>query len=714
MEERLSVNIAVVGAVSVGKSTLINAIFVDHYSDTKIKRTTAVPQVYDESDCPDKYSVLDKIREHNRQINDQTMQKTENGHTLSYDDIGEIHYVVPPIYDMLNEKLQQNVFLSIYDLPGLNDSATKNIYFDYVKNNFYKFDIIVLVLDINSGLNTADEIEILKLICGCIRKKKQTSDVDTGLIILLNKCDNMKEVGGNLFPTNDELCDMAVQAKKIIDTQINELCPNLRYTIHPISCEDAHIYRTIKKNPHQRLDDTMINKLGYNEYGKVMWNRSTKEEKDNYVELILEKSDCKERILCTGFTRFSDTISTILNKNNQYNFLTDHVKYELSQIRYTDFNIGSSLDLFKSCRNKLNRLATMFEKPNNCNNEMFNKHFTRFMEMFKSDNHQIFKKSSKTKQKNEQKYRIIKEIYIKIQTYFGDLWNDIYKKDFSVIIERINQYHIDCLDNLDITEQQMLNSFDTLQENKYEQFDDILYGRMICLMSYKYFHSNAGTDSDDSEDTGDNVEGEQEQKICIKKITNFLAKIEDRYNLPADRMIDILSVLCGKKIMHIQDAVTSMVISNFWKNIVIRSDNKHAHQINEIIALTTLQIYNIIDRVRSKERDLKLQKKQQKSNKKGKNKSEQSDESSDDDDNVFSEMVGFSNVTSEIDLLMERMMYERLKKMYPKKIYNHDDLIDQINRYHAEDTQPTQQLLEPTGTNSVQQTEQSIIDIIFR
>ena len=45
-EDRNQINIAILGAVSAGKSTLLNSVFSETYSQCKIIRTTMVPQVY--------------------------------------------------------------------------------------------------------------------------------------------------------------------------------------------------------------------------------------------------------------------------------------------------------------------------------------------------------------------------------------------------------------------------------------------------------------------------------------------------------------------------------------------------------------------------------------------------------------------------------------------------------------------------------------------
>ena len=43
------INIAILGGVSVGKSTLLNALCGEQHSDMKYKRTTMVPQIYYET-----------------------------------------------------------------------------------------------------------------------------------------------------------------------------------------------------------------------------------------------------------------------------------------------------------------------------------------------------------------------------------------------------------------------------------------------------------------------------------------------------------------------------------------------------------------------------------------------------------------------------------------------------------------------------------------
>lgn len=112
-----TINIALIGAVSAGKSTLTNGLFVEQYSDMNIKRTTTMPQVYITTNKSIARSELKKIREENRKINDKYMTDTANGIELKYDDMQEIKYMVPHVYDLID--LYGGVQLAIHDLPGL-------------------------------------------------------------------------------------------------------------------------------------------------------------------------------------------------------------------------------------------------------------------------------------------------------------------------------------------------------------------------------------------------------------------------------------------------------------------------------------------------------------------------------------------------------------------------------------------------------------------
>jgi GTPase SAR1 family protein len=147
-----TINFGIIGCVSSGKSTLLNSLFCDTYSDMKIKRTTMIPQVYQCDPKIDKSkSYAEKIRKQNEEINKKIIEQTENKKALTIEDCYEIVYKVSPIEQFIT--LPSNINVAIFDIPGLNDSQTKDTYFKYLDQNFYKFDYILFVIDICTYTN---------------------------------------------------------------------------------------------------------------------------------------------------------------------------------------------------------------------------------------------------------------------------------------------------------------------------------------------------------------------------------------------------------------------------------------------------------------------------------------------------------------------------------------------------------------------------------
>ena len=189
-QNRNQINIAILGAVSAGKSTLLNTIFAETYSQCKIKRTTMTPQIYFEYHGPGIKKSSKSIKEENKRINDNLIKKTENGEKITMQDIKENLYIVPKVTKFT--ELEKEINLTIYDIPGLNDRDTKELYFQYIKDNFYKFDILFFVVDINSALNTSDEGDILNRLVQNCKDNYDKYNIHNKLIILANKCDAMQ------------------------------------------------------------------------------------------------------------------------------------------------------------------------------------------------------------------------------------------------------------------------------------------------------------------------------------------------------------------------------------------------------------------------------------------------------------------------------------------------------------------------------------------
>jgi predicted GTPase len=309
--ENPTINIAIIGCISSGKSTILNSLFAETYSDMKIKKTTMCPQVYStdkkikllSSNRSDK-SYAKEIRKQNTKINKELYDDKEKK-------CNEVKYTVPPINDLFDSMIYNDYCeYKIYDIPGLNDSETKKIFYDYVKNNCYKFDIIIYNIDINTSLNTTDELDILQLIKQCIIDTKTKYDKDIKLIIICNKCDEMQFDDDNEIKGSDEIEEMYEQVKSIVSKN-DILCPIVKY-----SATYTYMYRS--SDLPESIDKTYIDKIGIDNYGRISWNKKTKNKSENEIWSLIK--DClseniETSLKLSGYTYLKKVLTNILNEH---------------------------------------------------------------------------------------------------------------------------------------------------------------------------------------------------------------------------------------------------------------------------------------------------------------------------------------------------------------------------------------------------------------
>lgn len=381
-KNRNQINVAIVGAVSAGKSTLLNTIFANTYSHCKIKRTTMTPQIYYEYDGKAPSKTSKAIREDNREINETLIKKTEAQETITYDDIKEAKYIVPRIYKFT--ELVKDVYLSVYDIPGLNDARTKDLYFQYLETNFHKFDIILFVVDINSALNTSDEIEILKKIVTNAKSNQEKFGIHNKLIILANKCDEMSLDDHGGLQLEEEHYEMFAQINTQVKQTVSEIFPKLEYDILPLSSEDSYIYRILEQNPDTELDLKYLNKFGYMEFGRTRWNKLSEEKKKAQIKKLMRDWDLEASLEITGFNGFCNTLNSFLTPENQKMFVNNHIIYELQNIVGNEkVDISNELQVFYEFYLKYKVLQSRIDVGINVM-EVFSSHMTKYLDGYKT------------------------------------------------------------------------------------------------------------------------------------------------------------------------------------------------------------------------------------------------------------------------------------------------------------------------------------------
>ena len=332
LNHRNSIRVGLVGCVSSGKSTILNSICVNQYEDMKIKRTTMVPSVYKESNdnIVENVDEISKIHTQNKEINKIMYEK---GKDLKLEDLNKMEYIIPKIKNFID--LPEHIYLDIYDIPGLNDSLTKDVFFQWIENNFDELDVILHIVDINSPLNTCDQIDILKMIIKNIESEKINNNREVLLLTIINKCDEMDvddKTGDFIFDEEDqENFDQIINYT--MDT-INETAQdknniNVRFT--PLSAVDTFVYRMLHNDPDVELDMKLLQKFGINEVGKRKWAKLNDNEKKSFIKNHFKDCDINDTLELTGYNKLKSKINNYLSFHKQSEILTSRLQKELKE-----------------------------------------------------------------------------------------------------------------------------------------------------------------------------------------------------------------------------------------------------------------------------------------------------------------------------------------------------------------------------------------------
>ena len=325
MDQQKNLNIAFFGAVSVGKSTLINTLLGYDLSSCKRKRTTMVPFVYRLDNKNQNFSFINDIKKNINKINNDIIEKSEKG-IIETNEISTEQIISLPQKNIFN--LSDGFVLNIYDIPGLNDARTKNSYYQYLSDNFKKFDMVFFIIDINSSLNTSDEIEILEEIIKNLLKNKHLG-IDTKFLIIVNKCDNMFYNDGKLTLDQDST-ELYSQILVTLEQKFkaNNIVLDKENNIVPISSEDSFVYKIFNIDPDIKLEQKYIDKFGFNEFGKTRWSTMAEEEKTKKIKNILQSTDLSKALDITGYNILINKINLIMDTDMQvFSYLLKIISY---------------------------------------------------------------------------------------------------------------------------------------------------------------------------------------------------------------------------------------------------------------------------------------------------------------------------------------------------------------------------------------------------
>jgi small GTP-binding protein len=328
------IKIAILGNVSVGKTTLINALFRNTYGEVSMKRTTAGIN-YFHVDSQQQEGQRAANGEPNRkrrrvavQNADDVLQEitTLNKTLRANPKIQEKHFTVrtDPLVDMLDD-----VELVFVDVPGLNESGgASQLYKDFVKEKWATFDYVIIVMDVTQGVNTGEQVDLLKF-----ASENRAEIRDIPILVVINKVDDKEDA-----EIKNMAAEITQEVKKIFATRLLA-AGSARQTVPKIialSAEYAYIYRAcsqLGRDSFRKLDQKYINKIGVAEFGRA-WTRKTKAQKADAVhEIVSDEAEYAERLKDCNFQAFLTALRTDIGGHGgaaQRRILFNQVTYEMA------------------------------------------------------------------------------------------------------------------------------------------------------------------------------------------------------------------------------------------------------------------------------------------------------------------------------------------------------------------------------------------------
>jgi GTPase SAR1 family protein len=202
---KIEIKVALLGHVSAGKSTVINALLQGKFAEVGMRRTTAGINFFrlhskdkldedavDRDTSPNGNGGGDLMKELSLEPEEYRTAESalakivrDNSNLRKTNEIQESSFDVEldePLCEM-----HKHINLVFIDIPGLNEAGSKSLYSNYVNDMWTTFDCVVAVMDVFQGVNTEEQVQLLQLV-----KENVASKKDIPVIVLCNKVDDLE------------------------------------------------------------------------------------------------------------------------------------------------------------------------------------------------------------------------------------------------------------------------------------------------------------------------------------------------------------------------------------------------------------------------------------------------------------------------------------------------------------------------------------------
>ena len=320
-----TIHVALMGYVSAGKTMLLNAFLKDQFGQVSMQRATAGVNFFRIT----KKSTTDQTsgpanKDSRKASNGRANRKVRSAHetlaetTADNQKLRSSKEVQEKVFDVELEEdlfeMRDDTKLVLVDVPGINEAGASKKYKDYVSNKWHTFDCVILVLDGRQGVNTEEQVALLKLAKDNCKKVRQIP-----LIVLLNKIDDPEDEEHQLIVKEttkkiEELFKVSDRAKWLAQITSGKARSNNKAGVSspivvPVSAVNAYIYRAAAsltlEDFKAKIDNSLVEKLGKEAYGR-RWKKFKDAEKYEKAFEVIQDDDQYEDGL--DASRFKDLL----------------------------------------------------------------------------------------------------------------------------------------------------------------------------------------------------------------------------------------------------------------------------------------------------------------------------------------------------------------------------------------------------------------------
>ena len=218
--------------------------------------------------------------------------------------------------------MRNDTRLVLIDVPGINEADSCRKFKDYVKSYWTTFDCVIVVMDAVQGVNTEEQVELLKFV-----KQNNEEGKDIPTIILGNKMDDpdheqklelVRETRQKTIEIFGESCSKDFLRRVLLEADDTRGVHGVGLRASgavfiPISAAYAFVYRkagSLTVESLQKLDKDILDDIGQMEVGIKKWRKLSNSKKCQVVrDVISDPSEYYESLSRTNFHNFLSVLA---------------------------------------------------------------------------------------------------------------------------------------------------------------------------------------------------------------------------------------------------------------------------------------------------------------------------------------------------------------------------------------------------------------------